>query len=149
MHSRSSDASPNESTRANPRPLRSRASQPTRPPSAPGSNFFDSDERPLRFLSVDAGYDPQNFVAKLAAATNLSSLRNLEYGEGVGVGFEDLDRACFEDHASLIASPNFALSSVVLRNPNLSLTELRQLAKLRPSLQLQVVDSQARYVEGD
>ena len=35
-------------------------------PSAPNAEFFNIGERPIRYLNVDAGYDPQNFISNLA-----------------------------------------------------------------------------------
>jgi hypothetical protein len=115
-------------------------------PSAPNETFFRTGARPLRFVSVNAGYAHQDFVRNLASATNLRELRALEYGEGSGTGFEGVERTSFEAYASLFRSTSVNPRRVVLRNPSLSEGELRELKALRPALQLLVVRCAASYV---
>src|SRR5262245_26327301 len=74
-------------------------------PSCPGPNFFQTDVRPLHSVSVRAGYHHQGFIDKLANATNLPRLRSIEYGEGIGPGFERLARVAFPCYAQLLRSP--------------------------------------------
>src|SRR5262249_45937067 len=50
-------------------------------PSAPNPEFFQVGERPLTFLSVDAGYDHQDFIRGLARSSCFPGLRSLEFGE--------------------------------------------------------------------
>jgi hypothetical protein len=115
-------------------------------PSAPNQNFFRTEARPLRFISVNAGIAHQDFVRNLASATNLRELRTLEYGEASGPGFEGIERTSVEAYASLFRSTSVRPHCVVLRNPSLSEGELRELKALRPDLQLLVVRCEASHV---
>ena len=115
-------------------------------PSVPGENFFQTSPRPLRYLSVDAGYDTQNFIANLARARNLSSLTALEYGENEPSHDDGFQRATLEDYERLFRSDLIPLSYMALRNPAPSDSDLAALQSIRPNLQLKVVRSQARYV---
>lgn len=115
-------------------------------PSAPDRGFFRGDARALRRLSVNAGYDHQNFLRNLAEATNLPNLTTLEYGEPTGVGFEDFTHATARRYAEVVSSPSVRLQRLVLRDPSLSEGELRRLKALRPELQLMVIRVQQMYV---
>lgn len=117
-----------------------------RSPSAPDQTFFTTAPRPLMFVSVNAGYDHQQFVRNLAGAPNLPRLRTLEYGEGTGPGFEELERTSFEAHAGLLRSTSVRLARLVLRSPALSDAEVLELKRCRPDVQLMIVRSEASYV---
>ena len=115
-------------------------------PSAPDQSFFRTEARPLQVLSVNAGYDHQDFLENLAGATNLGQLRTLEYGEPTGRGSEDFERAPLAAYLALLRSSTVSPRHVVLRNPALSEPELRELQLIRPEVQLKVVRSEASWV---
>ena len=113
-------------------------------PSAPDRGFFRGDAHPLRRLSINAGYDHQDFLRNLAEATNFPQLVTLEYGEPTGVGFDDFTHATARSYAAVVSS--LRLGSLVLRDPHLSDSELRRLKALRPQMQLKVIRVQQTYL---
>ncbi len=54
-------------------------------PSAPSPNFFQRDSHPLEFLSLQAGYDHQGFLSRLAHSTCFPQLKHLEWTDGPGL----------------------------------------------------------------
>lgn len=115
-------------------------------PSAPDREFFRGGRHPLRRLSINAGYDHQDFLRNLAETTNLPELTTLEYGEPTGVGFDDFKHATARNYAAVVSSSALPLQALILRDPHLSDAELRQLKALRPRLQLRVIRVQHAYV---
>ncbi len=63
-------------------------------PSAPDAAFFALGSHPLRFLSVDAGYDTQNFIRNLADSSCFSRLETLEFGEFNEAYLDDFPSGC-------------------------------------------------------
>jgi hypothetical protein len=119
-------------------------------PSAPNADFFRVDERPLKFLSVDAGYDTQDFIRNLARSSCFPDLRCLEFGEYNEKYMEDYAARCtpFADYQALFGAGAFRpVCRFVWRNPPCSAARIGQLKALRPDLQLLVVRTSAEYVE--
>jgi len=121
-------------------------------PSAPDRSFFGVTGHPLRYLSVDAGYDTQGFVRELASSRSLPGLRALEFGEYSETYMDDFAARCtpLGDYELLFKSPVFrALNSFTLRNPVLSSQELSHLRSLAPrkDLQFKVVRCGSEYVK--
>lgn len=114
-------------------------------PSAPDETFFATEARPLRYLSVCAGYDHQDFLGNLAVSTNLKLLQALGYSEGTGVGFEGVPRATFANYVALMNS-SLPLRRIALRNPDLSDEQLRELKMLKPDVQLRVTRCASHFV---
>jgi hypothetical protein len=118
-------------------------------PSAPGSDFFSRAPTPLRFLSVDAGYDTQGFVGNLAKAACFPELHVLEFGEYAETYLENFESSVtpFSDYQALFESGAFSrVERFVWRNPRVSPAELDSLRKLRPKLQFLVVRATSEYV---
>jgi hypothetical protein len=120
-------------------------------PSAPDETFFAPGRRPLRFLSVDAGYDSQNFICNLAGSSCFFQMETLEFGEYNETYLDDFPRGCtpFDDYRRLFKSEVFSrLRTFVWRNPVCSEEEIAELRSLRPKgeLQIQIVRFSARYV---
>lgn len=118
-------------------------------PSAPNEEFFNVEERPLRHLSVDAGYDTQDFIANLARSSCFPALRTLEWGEYNETYMDDWRANCtaFEDYRALFESQAFGnITRFVWRNPVCSEDEIRKLKALKPDLQLLVVRYSRDYV---
>lgn len=118
-------------------------------PSAPQANFFNVGPRPLRYLSVDAGYDTQGFIRNLACSSTFRDLTCLEWGEYKESYTDDFRSKCtpLEDYRVLFSSAAFAsVKRFVWRNPICSPEEISGLKRLRPDLQLLVVRSTAEYI---
>ena len=118
-------------------------------PSAPAPNFFEVGPRPLRFLSVDAGYDTQAFIRNLARTSVFRHLTHFEWGEFNETYLDDFPSGCtsLEGYRALLVSPAFSnVGLFVWRNPVLSADEIRTLKQLRPDLGLLVIRSTAEYV---
>lgn len=119
-------------------------------PSAPDASFFACGERPITSLSIDAGYEHQDFIRGLADSTCFSGLRILEWGE-YRETYKDVDwrTRCtpFKDYQSLINSNAFrGVIRFVWRNPICTIEEMRELKRSRPDLQIQVVHFSDHYV---
>jgi len=118
-------------------------------PSAPDAEFFRVGGRPLRFLSVDAGYDTQGFIRNLARSSCFPGLRCLEFGEYKETYTDDYAESCtpFPDYEELFQSEAFQpVRRFVWRNPACSTAEIGKLKALRPDLQVLVVRTSAEYV---
>lgn len=118
-------------------------------PSAPNSSFFETGHRPLRFLSVDAGYDTQNFISHLAGSTCFPELRTLEWGEYHENYMDDYLTRCtsLDDYRELFQSEAFgSVTRFVWRNPVCTEEEIRELKALKPDMQLLVVRCSNEYV---
>jgi len=53
-------------------------------PSAPNADFFNRAKHPLTHLSLQAGYEHEGFVAKLADSKNFPNLSSFEWTDGPG-----------------------------------------------------------------
>ena len=118
-------------------------------PSAPDENFFEMGERPIQFLSVDAGYDTQGFISNLAKSSCFPDLSSLEWGEYTQTHLDDYLERCtsIENYRKLFGAKSFAkVSRFVWRNPVCSDQEIEELKKLRPGLQLLVIRTSAYYI---
>ncbi|MDF1743923.1 MAG: hypothetical protein P1V19_09510, partial [Gimesia sp.] len=118
-------------------------------PSAPDENFFEMGERPIQFLSVDAGYDTQGFISNLAKSSCFPDLSCLEWGEYNQTHLDDYLERCtsIENYRELFGAKSFAqVSRFVWRNPVCSDEEIEELKMLKPGLELLVVRSSAYYI---
>ncbi len=120
-------------------------------PSAPDIRFFELRHQWLRHLSVDSGYDTQNFIQNLADSQSFPSLRHLEFGEYNETYMENFLDSCtsFADYTKLFESEAFrAVRNFTLRNPQLTETAIGELRAMRPSSQLtfQIVKWSSSYI---
>lgn len=117
-------------------------------PSAPDAEFFRVGERPLRSLTVDAGYDTQGLISNLAQSSCFPELRNLEWGEYHETCVDDYLSNCtpLEDYRALFQSKAFAtVNRFVWRNSVCTDDEIRELQAVKPDLQLLVVRYSSEY----
>ncbi|MBL8872483.1 MAG: hypothetical protein JNK90_22090 [Planctomycetaceae bacterium] len=117
-------------------------------PSAPSAAFFDVGQRPIRFLSVDAGYDTQDFISNLAKSSCFPSLQSLEWGEYHETYMDDYVTHCTpkEHYQELFRSNAFGpVTRFVWRNPICNEDEIAELKSVKPSLQLLVVRYSDEY----
>ena len=118
-------------------------------PSAPNAEFFKTGIRPLQFLSVDAGYNTQEFISNLSVSDSFPELRCLEWGEYNETYMENWQTSCtpFADYDRLFRSAAFAsVKRFVWRNPVCSAQQINELKGFRPDLQLLVVRYESEYV---
>lgn len=120
-------------------------------PSAPDATFFALRNHPLRFLSVDAGYDTQDFIPNLADSSCFHRLETLEFGEFNETYLDDFPSGCtpFDDYRRLFTSKAFSVvRRFVWRNPVCSEAEIEELRSLRPKsdLQIEIVQFSSRCV---
>lgn len=120
-------------------------------PTAPDAAFFALESHPLRFLSVDAGYDTQGFIRNLADSSGFTWLETLEFGEFNETYLDDFPSGCtpFDDYRRLFKSKAFAtVRTFVWRNTVCSEAEIEELRSLRPerNLQIKIVQFSSRYV---
>jgi hypothetical protein len=118
-------------------------------PSAPNADLFTVGERPLRYMSIDAGYDTQNFILNLSQSSCFPYLDCLEWGEYQETYMEDFRERCtpYSYYQDLFQSQAFAgVRRFVWRNPVCTEDEIKDLKKLRPKLQLLIVRASADYV---
>jgi hypothetical protein len=117
-------------------------------PSAPNAAFFDVGRRPLRFLSIDAGYATQDFILNLSESSCFPDLSCLEWGEYNETYLEDFANGCtpLEHYHRLFATPAFAgVQRFIWRNPACASDAIQALKALKPDLQLLVVRNSAEY----
>ena len=118
-------------------------------PSAPDARFFEREEHPLSSLRVDVGYDTQDFLAHFATSRCFPALRVLEYGDFSEFFLDEYAAQCtpYDQYEALFRSPAFApVRRLVLRNPNLTAEQLKELKALRADLQMYVIHARANYV---
>ncbi len=117
-------------------------------PSAPSSEFFNASLASLRFLSVDAGYDTQDFLRNFGRSGGFSSLLCFEWGEYSENYIDNWQESCtpFSDYEALFTSPAFhTVKRFVLRQPSLTADQIAALRMLRPELQFLVVRYSSEY----
>ena len=117
-------------------------------PSAPSASFFDVGQRPIRFLSVDAGYDTQAFISNLAKSSCFPALQCLEWGEYHETYMADYLANCTpkEHYRDLFRSKAFApVTRFVWRNPVYDEEYIKELKAMKPGLQLFVVRHSGDY----
>ncbi len=118
-------------------------------PSAPDESFFQVGHRPLRFMSVDAGYAHQDFIRHLAKSSSFPGLRCLEFGEFSETYLDDwqAEATSEADYELLFRSNAFKpVNRFVWRNPLCSKESINRFKALRPDIQLLVVRTAADYV---
>jgi hypothetical protein len=118
-------------------------------PSAPNAAFFKVGERPLRWLSVDTGYDHQDFICNLATSSCFPRLRALAFGEYAETYMDDFaDHVTpLADYVALFASPVARqLHAFTWRNPALADDQIALLVTRCPGLTVQVVRTSSSYV---
>jgi hypothetical protein len=104
-------------------------------PSAPNQDFFKLKNLNLKKLTVQAGYDTQNFITNLASSDNLKNLFALDYAN-ILYDF-DIIGTTFEEYKLLFESNFFENCSYfhfTLRDDKLTheqLSELRQIKNIQ------------------
>ncbi len=117
-------------------------------PSAPSAEFFKVPLASLQFLSVDAGYDSQNFLRHFGRSGGFPSLRCLEWGEYSEAYMDDWQQSGtpFSDYEALFTSPAFrTVTRFVVRQPTLTAEQFATLHMLRPKIQLMLVRYGSEY----
>lgn len=115
-------------------------------PSAPDQSFFER-EHGLVHLSVQMGYDKQDFVRNLAQSSNLSRLKTLELSDILTQVEQEQERIGFEELAMLFGSRAFqSVRRFVLRGANLSHEQLKELQKMARVQFLFVEQKSGKYV---
>lgn len=117
-------------------------------PSAPSSEFFKAPLASLRFLSIDSGYDTQDFLRHFATFNGFPSLRCFEWGEYSESYMDSWQESCtpFLDYESLFTSTAFSsVARFVLRQPSLTDEQINRLQSLRPDIQLLLVRFSSKY----
>ncbi len=118
-------------------------------PSAPSAAFFGVGVRPIRLLSIDAGYDTQHFILNLAKSSCFPNLQCLQWGEYHETYIPDYQEKCTlrQDYRLLFGSNAFAsVRFFQWRNPTYTDEEIREFKAMKPALQLLVVRDSSRYV---
>jgi hypothetical protein len=98
-------------------------------PSAPNADFFQIGQHPIQHLSVDTGYDHQNFIANLATSSCFPRLRSFEFGEYNETYMDDFSDHVtpFADYRNLFMSDAFASVQMFRwKNPVCSPEELAE-----------------------
>ncbi len=120
-------------------------------PSAPSGEFFRSRNGSLGYLSLDAGYDAQDFILNFARKNCFPSLYSLEWGEYNETYMDDFEEHVtpLEHYTELFRSGAFSsLRAFTWRNPQVSNADLRALRTLCSSdIQFKVVRFASEYVE--
>jgi hypothetical protein len=119
-------------------------------PSAPNADFFQVGKRPIEHLSVDAGYDHQDFIANLAESSCFAKLRSFEFGEYNETYMEDFSAQVtpFADYRRLFESSAFASVEVFQwRNPACSPAEMATIKNLTKNRQVLIVRWTAEWID--
>ncbi len=117
-------------------------------PSAPSFEFFNAPLASLRFLSIDSGYDTENFLRHFATSNGFPSLRCFEWGEYSEYYMDSWQESCtpFSDYERLFTSTAFSsVARFVLRQPSLTDEQINRLQGLRPDIQFLLVHYSSRY----
>ncbi|MCY1461986.1 hypothetical protein D9M71_797080 [compost metagenome] len=119
-------------------------------PSAPDEAFFAVKHHPLRFLSVDSGYDHQGFIERLSSTQCFPQLATLEFGEYNEPYMDDFSSRCtpLSAYRRLFQSVAFrSVRSFTWRNPVCTPAEIAELRSLGPTqLQFKVVTFSSAYI---
>jgi hypothetical protein len=61
-------------------------------PSAPSPAFFDRHPHPLKHLTIQTGYDTQNFILNLAQSTCFIQLKTLDFTDYLEISIQDYEQ---------------------------------------------------------
>jgi hypothetical protein len=119
-------------------------------PSAPDKSFFDIGKHPLRQLTLQAGYDHQNFIEHLADSDNFYHLMSFDFTDYIFDSPDNSDFVPYESYEKLFMSKVFLAHKhfhFTLRSPHLSNEQLFKLQELNNDVQfLYIKTRQGRYV---
>lgn len=117
-------------------------------PSAPNQLFFSLSQHPLQILRIDSGYDHQNFILSLSKSSCFPDLRFLDFGDQMPQGPDDpVMPTPLADYSALVQSQAFhKVGRLNLRNASLSSDQTHELVRLKPGLQLFLIQAQGHYV---
>jgi hypothetical protein len=100
-------------------------------PSAPNHEFFSVGNRPLKKLSLKAGFDTQNFIHNLCRSKCFPQLEELDYYDGDPIALNEQPTP-FEHFVELFESPTFSsVRTVKLSNVALNASQIRRLKTIR------------------
>ncbi len=119
-------------------------------PSAPNEDFFNIPNLKIQILTVQAGYDHQNFIENLSKSTNLKELKSLDYTEQYDYfgDLEEEDFTSFEDFKKLFNSSIFSCEyfHFKLRENKLTKNQLEELQKIKNIQLLHIKTEFGKYI---
>lgn len=119
-------------------------------PSAPNEDFFNLPKLNINHLSIQAGYDHQNFIENLSKSKNLTMLKSLDYTEPFD-HFGDMDEeefTSFENFSKLFESELFLYQDfyLKLRENRLTKEQLEKLKEIRNIQLLHIKTETGKYI---
>lgn len=118
-------------------------------PSAPNSNFFDLGNHPLELLTVQTGFDHQNFILSFSESNCFPKLRYLDFTDFQETYVENWQDECvpFEHFVKLLNSKAFdSIRVIILRNVNLTNEQIAELKSLRKNISFRMIKTSSNYV---
>lgn len=111
-------------------------------PAVTGRRIFEGMVQPIQELSVDGAAGHHGFIAHLAASPILPRLQSLDFRDVEDGGHH----TPFADYRALFESTAFdSVRSLVLREARIAPDQLRQLKRLRPDLDITLIDTRVRF----
>jgi len=119
-------------------------------PSAPNEDFFKLPELEIYSLSIQAGFDHQNFIENLSLSKNLPQLKSIDYTEPFDY-FGDMDEeefTSFDSFKKLFQSEVFSYDHFhfTLRENRLTEEQLFELQKIRKIQLLYIKTEASKYI---
>lgn len=118
-------------------------------PSAPNSDFFDFVNHPLELLTVQTGFDHQNFILNFSESTYFPKLRYLDFTDYQETYVENWQNECvpFDHFVKLFSSSAFdSIRLIILRNVNLTTEQIAELKSLRKNISFRLIKTSSNYV---
>lgn len=118
-------------------------------PSAPNQKFFHMKQHHLNILTVQAGYDTQDFIFNLSKSSCFPKLRHLDFTDFQETYIDDYESHCtpHSHYKELFLSSGLPeLRSVVLRNPLCSREEIKELKALRKDVSIKLIRTSNEYL---
>ncbi|KXX69364.1 hypothetical protein [Flammeovirga sp. SJP92] len=119
-------------------------------PSAPNNDFFKIPHLQISSLSIQAGYNHQNFIENLAESENLKALRSLDYTETYDQfgDLEDEEFTSFNNFKKLFSSSVFSYEHFhfKLRENRLTENQLEELQKIKKVQFLHIKTEAGKYI---
>lgn len=118
-------------------------------PSAPNEEFFELNSHPLEHLTMQVGFDTQNFILNLSNSTCFKNLRYFDftdYQETYMENWKDVATP-FEHFERLINSKAFdSVRLMILRNLTFSVEQIRNLKLIRKNTVFKLIRTESNYI---
>lgn len=118
-------------------------------PSAPNEEFFELNSHPLEHLTMQSGFDTQDFILNLSNSTCFNNLRYFDFTDFQETYIEGWESQTtpFETFERFVKSKAFdPVKLMILRNLTYSDEQMRHLRSIRKSTVFKLIRTESNYI---